>query len=414
MHPGKRILILTNHFYPENFRANDVAFDLVEKDFDVTVLTCIPNYPQGRFYKGYGLFKKRKEIVRGVKIIRVPLIPRGKGSLFMLSLNYISYNFFLLIWSFFTALFNKFDSILVHHTSPVFVGIPAVMVKKMQKIKLYFWNLDIWPESMTETTGLKLTLLVKIIDKIVRLIYRNSDKILISSKAFKPSLLSRGTDEKNIIYFPNWAEDLFLQKEIEKTDLNEYGVDQYSLKIMFAGNIGAAQDLENVINAIDLTSRSGSNITWLFVGDGRKLEWMKNTVKEKNLAEKVFFLGQHPVERMPSFFNAADVMLVSLKNEYIFSLTAPAKIQTYMASSKPILAMISGEGAGIIKESGCGLVSNAGDYESLYQNAIRFAKMSIPEREELGRNGYNSYINEFAKEKTLAKLQTIIHPCGDK
>ena len=135
---GKRILILTNHFYPENFRVNDVAFELAENNFDVTVLTCIPNYPQGRFYKGYGLFKKRKEIVRGVKVIRVPLIPRGKGSLFMLTLNYLSYTFFLLTWTFFIALFRKFDSVLVHHTSPIFLGIPAVMVKKMQKIKTLF------------------------------------------------------------------------------------------------------------------------------------------------------------------------------------------------------------------------------------------------------------------------------------
>ena len=223
---GKRILILTNHFYPENFRVNDVAFELAAKDFEVTVLTGIPNYPQGRFYEGYGLFKKRKEILSGVKVIRVPLIPRGKGSLFLLSLNYLSYTFCLIIWSFFIALFQKFDSILVHHTSPVFVGIPAVMVKKIQKIKMYFWNLDLWPESVTETTGLKLSLIIKVLDKIVSFIYRNSDKILISSQAFKESITGRGIDEKRIIYFPNWAEDVYLKKEFNEPDLKDYGIDQ--------------------------------------------------------------------------------------------------------------------------------------------------------------------------------------------
>ena len=150
---GKRILIFTNHFYPESFKVNDVAFELAKNNFEVTVLTGIPNYPQGKFHKGYGLLKKRNEIINGVKVIRVPLIPRGKDNLFLLAINYFSYTFFLIIWSFFLALFKRFDFIFVHHTSPIFLGIPAVLVKKMQKIKMYFWNLDLWPESVSETTG---------------------------------------------------------------------------------------------------------------------------------------------------------------------------------------------------------------------------------------------------------------------
>ena len=405
----KRILILTNHFYPENFRVNDIGFELAKNNFDVTVLTCIPNYPQGRFYKGYGLFKNRKEILSGVKVIRVPLVPRGNGNLLMLTLNYLSYIFFLIIWSFFIALFHKFDLVLVHHTSPVFVGIPAVMVKKMQKIKLYFWNLDIWPESVTETTGLKLSLIIKFLDKLVSFIYRNSDKILISSKAFASSIISRGIEEKNIIYFPNWAEDVFLKNEFVGVDLKDFGIDQNSLKIVFAGNIGAAQDLENVMKAIELTSRSEYQVSWLFAGDGRKLGWIKKTVDDLNLNNKVIFLGQHPVQHMPSLFRAADVMLISLKSERIFTYTAPAKIQAYMASSKPILAMISGEGANIITEAKCGLVSDAGDASSLSQNALLFARMNIQEREEMGKNGYNYYQTYFSKEKALSKLIDLIN-----
>ena len=239
---------------------------------------------------------------------------------------------------------------------------------------------------------------MKVLDKIVSFIYRNSDKILISSKSFTSSVISRGIDEKNIIYFPNWAEDVFLKKEFIEVDLKDYGIDQDSLKIMFAGNIGAAQDLENVMKAIELTSRSEYSVSWLFAGDGRKLEWMKKSVEELNLNKNVFFLGQHPVEQMPSFFHTADVMLISLKNEKIFSYTAPAKIQAYMASSKPILAMISGEGANIINEAKCGFVCDAGDYESLFQNALKFAQMSKNEKEEMGKNGYN-YIKTFFQKK---------------
>ena len=404
----KRILIFTNHFYPESFKVNDVAFELAKNNFDVTVLTAIPDYPQGKFYKGYGLFKRRKEIVNGVKVIRVPLIPRGKDNLFLLALNYFSYTFFLIIWSFFLALFKRFDLILVHHTSPIFPGIPAVLVKRMQKIKMYFWNLDLWPESVSETTGFNNPLMMKVLDKIVRFIYRNADKILISSKAFRSSIMNKGVAENKIVYFPNWAEDIFLKNDFAKIDLAKYNINKDSLKIMFAGNIGAAQDMDSVMRAIEITSKSKSAINWIFIGEGRKTDWMKQRVHDLHLEDFVFFLGQFPMEQMPSFFRLADVMLVSLKDKKIFSYTAPAKIQAYMSSSKPILAMINGEGADIIKEANCGMVCGAGDYESLAINITKFAESSEQERIKMGKNGYDYYSFYFSKQKAMDSLIRLI------
>ena len=406
---GKRVLILTNHFYPENFKVNDAAFELAKNNFDVTVLTAIPDYPQGSFYKGYGLFKRRKELINGVKVIRIPLIPRGKDSLFMLSLNYISYAFFLMIWSFPLALFSRFDIVLVHHTSPVFLGIPAVLIKKMQKIRMYFWNLDLWPESVSETTGFNISFIMKVLDKIVQFIYQNSDKILISSKAFRQSIMGKGVEENKIIYFPNWAEDVFLKNEIAPVDLLKYNINEESLKIMFAGNIGSAQDMENVINAIEITSKDNYKICWIFIGDGRKANWMKERVQELNLENSVFFLGRYPIEQMPSFFKLADVMLVTLKDKKIFSYTAPAKIQAYMASCKPILTMINGEGAQIIDEANCGLVSNAGDYKSLAMNAEKFALMDTKQRIEMGKRGYDYYHLYFSKQKAIDSLINLLN-----
>lgn len=405
---GKRILIFTNHFYPENFKVNDIAFELAKNNFEVTVLTGIPNYPQGKFHKGYGLFKKRKENISGVKVIRVPLTPRGKDNLFLLAVNYFSYTFFLIIWAFILALFKRFDLVFVHHTSPVFLGLSAVLVKRMQKIKMYFWDLDLWPESVSETTGFNNRPIMKGLDKIVRFIYRNSDKILIGSNAFRNPIMSKGVDENKLIYFPNWAEDVYLTQAFNRVDFTEYKIDKDSLKIMFAGNIGAAQDMENVMAAIELTSHEKYRINWIFVGEGRRMEWMKNRVNELNLEKNVFFLGQHPVELMPSFFKIADVMLISLKNKKIFSLTAPAKIQSYMASSKPILGMISGEGADIITNANCGFVCNAGDYEKLAKNVLKFSNTSEQGRIEMGKNGYIYYNRFFSKQKAITTLINIL------
>lgn len=405
---GKRILIFTNHFFPENFRVNDVAFDLARKSYQITVLTGIPNYPQGKFYKGYGYFKRRKEVIDNVTVIRIPLIPRGSSSLLRLSLNYISYAFFLTLYSTYIAIKKKFDVILVHHTSPIFLALPAILVKRLQKIKLIFWNLDLWPESVTETTGLKLKLLIKILDKLVSFIYENSDRVLIGSKSFKEPLLNKGVKVEKILYFPNWAEDIFVKRNLMPAELRKYNIPQDSLKIMFAGNIGAAQDMESVVRAIEITSKLTQKVCWIFIGDGRKTDWMKNELLKLGLNKNVFFLGHYPLEFMPSFFSAADAMLVTLLDKPIFSYTAPAKIQTYMASAKPILAMINGEGANIITEANCGLTCNAGDSTSLALNVLKFTEMDVKEREELGKNGFKFYCDYFAKTKMLKQLEDCI------
>ena len=144
-----KILIVTNHFYPEVFRVNDVAFALVEQGHRVTVLTGTPDYPQGHYFAGYGIFKKSRETIRGVKVVRVPVISRGKGKAFRLMLNYLTYLLSASVWASCAAFGKRYDCILVHETSPVTVGIPAVIIKKIQKIPLYFWVLDLWPESST-------------------------------------------------------------------------------------------------------------------------------------------------------------------------------------------------------------------------------------------------------------------------
>ena len=149
----KRVLICTNHFYPETFRCNDVAFELVRRGYDVTVLTAIPDYPGGKFFEGYGFFRKRKETVNGVKVIRAFIIPRGNGGVIRLFLNYLSYFISSLLVSLRLGLFGKFDRVIIHETSPVMIGVPAVVVKKLQKAPLYFWVLDLWPESLQAAGG---------------------------------------------------------------------------------------------------------------------------------------------------------------------------------------------------------------------------------------------------------------------
>ena len=394
-----KILIVSQYFFPENFKVNDVAFELSKKGHEVTVLTAKPNYPKGKFYSGYTMFNNSEEIIRGVRIIRTPIYPRKNGGKVALSLNYISFLFF----SLFACLFRvngKYDVILAHLTSPITAALPAIWLKKKFKIPLVLWVLDLWPESVSATTNINNRFFYRMLTKLVSFIYRKANRILISSKFFLKSVKEKISDQEvPIIYFPNWAEDIFTKVKKANYELPSF---PEGFNLMFAGNIGNAQDFESIIKAAELTKKYPIN--WLIVGDGRKYNWLVNEKTKLGLSN-VALLGRHPLESMPFFFKKADAMLVSLKDEPIFKLTVPAKIQAYMASNKAILAMINGEANQLILESNCGFTCQAGDFKTLANNAIAMSKLSLKERKVLEYNAGQFYANNFTKKILLSKLE---------
>ena len=403
-----RILLVTQYFYPENFKGNDIAFEMQKKGHDVTVLTGIPNYPEGKIYKGYGFFKKRRENINGVKVIRTFLIPRGNSTAIPLMLNYFSWTFFASIYAIYLSIFKKFDKIIVQQLSPVLMGVPAIIVKKIQKIPVFFWVLDLWPESLQSAGGINNKKILGFFEGIVKILYKNSDKILISSKGFRKSIIEKGDYEDKIIYFPNWAENSitdFNQTQDFGANLPEF---PSGFNFVFAGNVGVAQDLENAIKAMEIVLKTNSKINFLILGDGRDRERLKKLVLEKKLDHNVFFLGKYPIETMPYFFSKADCLYVSLKDEPIFSLSLPAKVQAYMSVGKPILSMMDGEGYDIITEANCGFAVHAEDYQDLANKILEIEKLSPSQREELGKNGKRFYQENFILENCINNLEKLI------
>lgn len=399
----KKILLISPHFHPEAFKCNDVAFELARKGYDVTVLSDIPNYPGGKFFDGYGFFRRRRETVDGVKIIRTAVIPRGNGSGKMLALNYLSFAFTACIRAFFMGIFRRYDVVLVHETSPITVGLPAVIIKKLQKkTKLLFWVLDLWPESLQAAGNINNKKILDFFSGMARMIYRNSDKILISSKGFRTSILEKGDFGDKLVYFPNWAEDVFT--DAEKKQIPEL---PEGFRLMFAGNIGEAQDFDNVMKAA-LELKEEKDVKFLIIGDGRRKAWVEEYIRDNSLEETVHLLGRHPLDTMPSFYEQADAMFLALKDEPIFSLTAPAKIQTYMAAKKPVIAMINGETRNLIAESSCGLSCASGDYMELASVIRSMKAMSAEEREHLGTNGFNYFNANFTKSKCMNHLTELL------
>jgi glycosyltransferase involved in cell wall biosynthesis len=296
----------------------------------------------------------------------------------------------------------KYDKIVALNYSPITAVFPAIVYKKFHKVKLILWVQDLWPESVRATSNVKSGFVDRILLSMAKFIYRNSDKILLSNDGFVEPVLAKGAKKEKISFMPNWAEDLFEDKSYIHLEKFKSLIPTGFI-VMFAGNIGEAQDFDSIIEAAALTS-TDKRIKWVIIGDGRKKEWLSNVIVSKGLGSTVFVLGSFPLEDMPSFFIHSDLMLATLKNEHIFSLTVPGKIQSYMAFGKPIVTMLSGAGSNVVSKSECGFVADASDYKKLAEN-VMFAS-GLPEYRliEMGNNGKKYYKDHFAKDLALDKL----------
>jgi len=400
-----KILIVTPHFYPENFRINDFAEAFTKIGHEITVLTAVPDYPSGKFYDGYGIFKRVREDYNGIKIYRAPLVPRGSGSNIRLALNYLSF----VLGAVFTSLFllkKRIDLVFVFEPSPITVGIPAIFIKKIKKIPLCFWVLDLWPESVVSAGNLaKSTIVPKILNPVVKYIYNHSDRILVSSKGFIDSVKSKGVSRDKIEFLPQWAEPIF--KPIESSEYHLGDIPKDSFKIMFAGNIGESQDFSSILEAARQL-KGDRDVQWVILGKGRREEWVKTIIKKYALEECFHLLGSFPIEKMPDFYNNADAMLFSLKDEYIFSITIPAKVQTYLACGKPILAMVNGEGAKVVIDAKAGFTCPAESPKMLVENILKMKKMSKKEMDIIGNNARKYYNDNFERSFLLEKIEKIL------
>ena len=397
-----KILFVCQYFYPEVFRGNDIAFHWAEEGHDVHVVCGVPNYPDGVFHKGYGWFKKRHEVVNGVKVTRLPIIPRGNNKI-MLMLNYFSYLFVAWVYMLFHAMFHKYDRVFVQQLSPVMMSAPGVLYKKLRHVPLYTWVLDLWPESLTAAGGINNKYILAFFKHYVKSQYKHSDMILTSSRSFEKSILEYGPYQDKIVYYPQWSDGN--NGEIIKPE--DAPAIPGGFKLMFAGAVGEAHGFECTMQAA-LLAKEHKDIKWIIVGDGRKLDWVKQFVKDNGLEETVFTLGRYPSETMPWFFNQADVMLVTLSDDPLFKLYAPAKISSYMAAGKPIIAVLNGEGAEVIKEANCGWALPAGDAEGFAKLAIELSQKDKAGLQVKGENAAKYYNEHFVKEKCLKQLDTLM------
>lgn len=399
-----RLLVVTQYFWPEDFRINELVAELVARGHAITVLTGVPNYPSGQVFPAYRSNPDAFSLYRDARVIRVPMATRGQGRARLL-LNYVSFAASATIAGMLRLRDERFDAIFVFEPSPVTVGLPAITFRTFRKWPVAFWVLDQWPETLSAVGVLRSKLLIRLIGRLVSFIYDRCDLVLGQSKALTELIAQYCHDPARIRYFPNWVEGGYGPAAMDPAD--EIPRLSGVFNVMFAGNIGESQDFPAILDAAERLKSRG-DIRWLIVGDGRMAAWLKDEVKRRGLNEHFCLLGRYPIERMPSFFAHAHALLVSLKRDPVFSLTIPGKLQSYLASGIPVLGMLDGEGARTIVEARAGLAAPAGDGSRLAENVSRMMMMTPGERRTMGENGRAYAKREFDRETLITNLEEML------
>jgi colanic acid biosynthesis glycosyl transferase WcaI len=392
-----RLLIVSQYFWPENFRINDLASELFSRGHEVTVLTGLPNYPSGQIYEEYLIDFKKFSNYKNVRILRVPLLPRGNGA-FKLLLNYLSFSISACVLGPWKLRGQKFDLVLTCQLSPVTVGLPGAFLAWLKNAPMIMWVLDLWPDTLKAIGVVKSPRLLAYVGGLVGFIYRRCDLIWAQSRSFIPKIQSLAGSRIPVVYFPSWAENVFQAEGLKPAP--EVPVKEGGFDVMFAGNIGEAQDFECVLSAATLL-KGHSNIRWLIVGDGRMSGWVQAEIELRGLAECVLLLGRYPVERMPEFFLQADAMLVTLADQEIFSMTIPGKLQSYLAAGMPIIAALNGEGADVVRSANAGFTCAAGNSVALGEIVLKMSELSSSERQVMGKNGLEFSKREFDRRMVM-------------
>lgn len=407
MEHQKHILVVAQYFYPEQFRINDICEEWVKRGYKVTVVTGIPNYPQGRFYEGYGWFSNRHEIWNGVEIIRIPLTPRRRGPI-MLALNYLSFVVSGWFWARFTKL--KPTHVFIYEVSPMSQGLVGVWLAERRRIPCSIYVTDLWPDNFEIITGIRHRLIVGPLERMTQRIYKGCNRIFTSSESFIGSIARRGVPADKLQFWPQYAEEFYKPVAPEAVPPEDKILPQNGrFKILFAGNIGEAQGLGVLVETAQILRRKGCDgIQFCIVGEGRYKQTLVQRVTDAGVSDLFSFHTKVPATKVPALFAQADASLICLARNEVFAMTIPAKTQSCLACGKPVIVCADGEIREIVERAGCGATAPAADADRLADAVMSLAARSAEEMERLAANARAYYSRHFAKEMLLDRMDEYI------
>lgn len=400
----KKILVVTQHFWPENFRINDIVEGFLQDGIAVDVLCGLPNYPKGEWFPGYSAAGPFEEEWHGARLYRCKEVPRRGNTSVNIFLNYVS-------WPWYAAhalhrLPGGYDAVFCFNTSPVLMCWPAIRYAKKHHIPFTNYVLDIWPENLYSVLNVKNKALRAIAQGVSDALYKKADRLIAMSEPLQQRLCQR-TDmpPQKIAVIPQYCEDFYAVPQPDAALQAQFGG---RFNLVFTGTFTPAQSLETVITAVqDARSRGADMLHLLLVGDGMSRAALEAKVKELHAEDAVTFYGSVPATDIPKFTALADALIVCLSDSPDLGLTVPAKVASYMAAGKPVLASMDGAGNAAVAAAG-GLSSPACDAAALADNLLALTRMDAAQRAAMGQSAKEYYLAHYRRSKLLRKLEHFI------
>lgn len=400
----RRILVVSQHYWPENFRITDICRGFVESGVEVDVLCGLPNYPKGEWFEGYRYMGPRRQQHEGVQIFRAGEVPRRGNTAARIFLNYVSWPL--------CALFSlprlhgrHYDAVFCYETSPVLMMVPAIVYAKLHRVPLCTYVLDLWPENLYSVLPVKNRALRAVAAGVSHWLYRRSDTLVGMSDALGEKLRAIAP-RRTVAVVPQYCEDLYA-RDVHDEALAARFAGRFC--VVFAGNISPAQDLGLLVAcAKRLAAQGRRDIHFCIVGDGMSRAQLEQQIVAAGVQDYFTFEGMQPVERIPAYHTMAGALFAALAKSDDLGLTVPAKITSYMAAGRPCLVAADGEAARAVVQAGCGLACAAGDADALYANLISLADMPAEARAALGRAGRACFNRHYRRSLLLQRLMACI------
>lgn len=408
---NKTILVVSQYFWPEDFRVNELVIGFQKNGYNVEVLTGRPNYPSGSTFKDFKEHPKKYSVYQGIKTHRVWHFPRGTSTSGLFA-NYISFMLMSCLYTLFMLRRKKYDAVFGVQLSPIFSIIPGILCKKILRVPLHLWVLDIWPDSVASVKINLRGFLYLSLQKFCRAVYSSADTLFLSSNGFKKRLIDMKVLGPKLVELPQWVESAYTQ-DIElggKIDCEIKNIlSPWSEKkiFLFAGNLGEAQDFPSILSAFK-TSGCLDGLVFIILGDGRYKQKVLELISLNDLSDSVFYLGRYPSDYMPLFYYYADFLVFSLMDLPIFSLTLPGKIQSYMSSGNPIVGMVNGEAAAVIREADCGFTVPSGDILGFAKIINKCCSESSENMIALGENGRKYATRNYNFEMLMGRATSYL------
>jgi glycosyltransferase involved in cell wall biosynthesis len=391
-----RLQIITQWFEPEPaFKGLAFATEMANRGFDVEVITGFPNYPSGKLYPGYRIGLPKREVIDGVKVVRLPLYPSHDSSAIRRALNFVSFGVSVLLYGLFGM--RRADVIYGYHP-PLTVGLAAIFIRLLRRVPVVYDVQDLWPDTLAATGMLRNRFALGVVGLICRLVYRFVDRIAVLSSGFKDAIVAQGIPEDKVTVIRNWANEDVLRTSTRET--RSPSREGSAFQVLYAGNIGKAQGLEVLLDVAKLLDRCSRQVKFVIIGDGVERLRLQKLVREKGL-NNLEFRDPVPLSEIGASLLSADALLVHLSPDPLFDITIPSKTQAYLCVGRPLVMAVGGEASALVRQAGAGVVATPGDAVSIANAIMSLMSLSSQELDEMGARGRRFYDAELSMGRGL-------------